>query len=125
MSKLECFCSRPTLVALIQFGLDMSSSEIGVRGEGVTASTGDTEETTRQEMQDEGDVFVKGLLGYGKGRVVFKLSMDVDSVTVFLNREDGSQFAMFIQECFVLDLRVLLHLTCSYYFIVLFFVNFL
>lgn len=106
MSKLECFCNRPTLVALIQFGLDMSSSKSGVSSRGVTTCTDVIGETTRQEMQDEGDVFVKGLLGYGKGRVVFKLSMDVDSVTVFLNREDGSQFAMFIQESFVLDLRV-------------------
>jgi vacuolar protein sorting-associated protein 13A/C len=34
---------------------------------------------------------VKGLLGYSKGRVVFFLGMNVGSVSVYLNKEDGSQ----------------------------------
>jgi len=32
--------------------------------------------------------------------------MNVDNVTVFLNKEDGSQLAMFVQERFVLDIKV-------------------
>ncbi|XP_057544625.1 uncharacterized protein LOC130823840 isoform X3 [Amaranthus tricolor] len=106
MSKLEFFCNRPTIVSLIQFGLDMSS--VNLKGSSVVAtmSSEDLQTKRRPKNHDDGDVFVKGLLGYGKGRVVFKLSMNVDSVTVFLNQEDGTQFAMFIQESFVLDLRV-------------------
>ncbi|XP_021714350.1 uncharacterized protein LOC110682332 isoform X2 [Chenopodium quinoa] len=106
MSKLEFFCNRPTIVALIQFGLDTSSANFEGSSKGATMASEDVKTTNKSEKHDDGDDFVKGLLGYGKGRVVFKLSMDVDSVTVFLNQEDGSQFAMFIQESFILDLRV-------------------
>ncbi|KAK9670363.1 hypothetical protein RND81_13G196500 [Saponaria officinalis] len=106
MSKLEFFCNRPTLVALIQFGLDISSANCEAGGESVAMACEDIDTTGGPEKPDGGDAVVKGLLGYGKRRVVFKLSMDVDSVTVFLNHEDGSQFAMFIQESFILHLQV-------------------
>ncbi|XP_074301933.1 uncharacterized protein LOC141633346 isoform X1 [Silene latifolia] len=106
MSKLEFFCNRPTLVALIQFGLDISSSNCGADGESIAMTCDDIDTARGPTKPDDGDAFVKGLLGYGKRRVVFKLSMDVDSVTVFLNHEDGSPFAMFIQESFVLNLQV-------------------
>ncbi|KAL4193111.1 hypothetical protein AMTRI_Chr06g197710 [Amborella trichopoda] len=49
---------------------------------------------------------LKGLLGYGKDRVVFYLIMNVDSVLIFLNKEDDSALAMFVQESFRLDLKV-------------------
>ncbi|XP_042516642.1 uncharacterized protein LOC122090931 isoform X2 [Macadamia integrifolia] len=106
MSKLEFFCNRPTLLALIGFSLDLSSA-------GSAASC--TEENdiprvkashNREKAEENARLFVKGLLGYGKGRVVFHLVMDVDSVVVFLNKEDGSQLAMFVQESFLLDLKV-------------------
>ena len=59
-----------------------------------------------KDTNDEGGR-IEGLLGYGKDRVVFYLNMNVDSVTVFLNKEDGSQLAMFVQERFVLDIKVI------------------
>ncbi|KAK7348007.1 hypothetical protein VNO80_22555 [Phaseolus coccineus] len=100
MSKLEFFCNRPTIVALINFGLDISS------GNKVTSST-DTATTSSDKLsvKDEKGA-VRGLLGYGKDRVVFYLNMNVDSVTVFLNKEDGSQLATLVQESFLLDLKV-------------------
>ncbi|XP_057959044.1 uncharacterized protein LOC131151699 [Malania oleifera] len=94
MSKLEFFCNRPTVVALIDFGLDISSVNAGVSSTNLT------------KTEEAGQEFVKGLLGFGKGRVVFLLNMNVDSVSVFLNKEDGSQLAMFVQESFLLDLKV-------------------
>jgi len=104
MSKLEFFCNRPTIVALINFGLDISS------GNKVTSST-DTATTSSDKLsvKDEKGA-VRGLLGYGKDRVVFYLNMNVDSVTVFLNKEDGSQLATLVQESFLLDLKVMRNL---------------
>ncbi|KAK1380403.1 Calcium-dependent lipid-binding family protein [Heracleum sosnowskyi] len=106
MSKLEFFFNRPTLVALIGFGLDMSAANGG-------SSVPDEEKTVNEDLsdnkmkiKDSGDTFVKGLLGYGKGRALFRLNVNVDSVIVCLNKEDGSQLAMFVQESFVLDLKV-------------------
>ncbi|KAE9602547.1 putative vacuolar protein sorting-associated protein [Lupinus albus] len=104
MSKLEFFCNRPTIVALISFGLDLSS------GNNVTSHT-DTPATstegplaTKEKADEKGRV--KGLLGFGKERVIFYLNMNVDSVTIFLNKEDDSQLATLIQESFIMDLKV-------------------
>ncbi|WOH07393.1 hypothetical protein DCAR_0726823 [Daucus carota subsp. sativus] len=106
MSKLEFYFNRPTLVALIGFGLDLSAanSESTVTDEDKNVNKELSENKLKTEESDNASV--KGLLGYGKGRAVFYLIMNVDSVTVYLNKEDGSQLAMFVQESFVLDLKV-------------------
>ncbi|KAG8370579.1 hypothetical protein BUALT_Bualt14G0131800 [Buddleja alternifolia] len=105
MSKLEFYCNRPTLVALIDFGLDISSANSVVGGTSVKNS--DDEPTANKDKREEhGHSSIKGLLGHGKGRVVFLLNMNVDSVTIFLNKEDDTQLAMFVQESFLLDIKV-------------------
>ncbi|ESR32528.1 hypothetical protein CICLE_v10004114mg [Citrus x clementina] len=103
MSKLEFFCNRPTLVALIRFGLDLSTVNYAISERDETRSS---DKSLVNKEKDEEHVRVEGLLGYGKDRVVFYLFMNVDSVSVFLNKEDGSQLAMFVQESFLLDLKV-------------------
>ncbi|KAH9684016.1 C2 domain-containing protein [Citrus sinensis] len=103
MSKLEFFCNRPTLVALIRFGLDLSTVNYAISERDETRSS---DKSLVNKEKDEERVRVEGLLGYGKDRVVFYLFMNVDSVSVFLNKEDGSQLAMFVQESFLLDLKV-------------------
>lgn len=105
MSKLELFCNRPTLVALIGFGLDVSSVNCGSNGAEVTADDGGST-SNADGREDAGHAYIKGLLGHGKRRVVFNLYMDVDSVSVFLNKEDGTQLAMLVQESFLFDLKV-------------------
>ncbi|XP_042475866.1 uncharacterized protein LOC122057714 isoform X2 [Macadamia integrifolia] len=106
MSKLEFFCNRPTLVALIGFGLDLSSAGSTVSCSKENDIPNVEASHHREKSEEYTRSFVKGLLGYGKGRVVFYLNMDVDSVCVFLNKEGGSQLAMFVQESFLLDLKV-------------------
>lgn len=105
MSKLEFFCNRPTLVALIDFGFDLSSGNNMVTSTDLPKDS-DESSVTKQKTEELGQTHVKGLLGHGKNRVVFVLTMNVDSVTVFLNKEDGSQLAMFVQESFLLDIKV-------------------
>nr|XP_043635621.1 uncharacterized protein LOC122606820 [Erigeron canadensis] len=104
MSKLEFFCHRPTIVALISLGIDLgtASSDSG------TSKKEQENETSLQKEKGEEHVQakVKGLLGHGKARIVFFLNMNIDTVTVFLNKEDGSQLAMLVQETFMLDLKV-------------------
>ncbi|KAK8671255.1 hypothetical protein V6N13_037855 [Hibiscus sabdariffa] len=104
MSKLEFFCNRPTLVALIGFGLDLGSMSYAASVTDVNEALDDESLMNKEKAEESGRV--DGLLGHGKARVVFYLNMNVDSVTVFLNKEDGSQLAMFVQESFLLDLKV-------------------
>lgn len=106
MSKLEFFCNRPTLVALIGFGLDLSTVNHTGSSKDMTKTSEDESLMNKEKIEYSGHV--KGLLGYGKGRVVFFLGMNVDSVSVYLNKEDGSQFAMFVQESFLLDIKVMI-----------------
>ncbi|EPS74076.1 hypothetical protein M569_00677, partial [Genlisea aurea] len=104
MSKLEFYCNRPTVVALINFGLGLTSAynEVG----SAEKENPNEESLSNKERNEEHIHGVKGLLGYGKTRAVFGLYMNVDSVTIFLNKEDDSQLAMFVQESFVLDIKV-------------------
>lgn len=112
MSKLEFFCNRPTLVALIGFGLDISSVHYAATSSDTETISEDKSVVNKEKTEESGRV--KGLLGYGKNRVVFYLNMDVDSVSVFLNKEDDSPLAMLVQERFLLDLKVLK--SCSIFF---------
>lgn len=104
MSKMEFYCNRPTLVALIGFGLDISSSNYVEANTDLPSSLEDKPVMDKEKAEEKGRV--KGLLGYGKSRVVFYLNMNVDSVSIYLNMEDGSQLAMLVQESFLLDLKV-------------------
>ncbi|KAL1372338.1 hypothetical protein AAHE18_01G196400 [Arachis hypogaea] len=104
MSKLEFFCNRPTILALISFGLDISSGNKG-KSDTSTIATSPEQTSMKKDKTDEKER-VKGLLGFGKERVVFHLNMNVDSVTIFLNKEDGSQLATLVQENFLVDLKV-------------------
>ncbi|XP_031738035.1 uncharacterized protein LOC101213129 isoform X1 [Cucumis sativus] len=104
MSKMEFYCNRPTLVALIGFGLDISSSNYVEANTDLPSSLEDKLVMDKEKAEEKGRV--KGLLGYGKSRVVFYLNMNVDSVSIYLNMEDGSQLAMLVQESFLLDLKV-------------------
>lgn len=104
MSALEFYCNRPTLVALIEFGFDLSMVNSAPKGDSDTTPAVRNVKPTG--MEDNARNFVKGLLGYGKRRTIFNMKMDVDRVSMFLNKEDGSQLAMFVQEKFLFDLKV-------------------
>lgn len=113
MTAMEFYCNRPTVVALIDFGLDVSVVNYGTDTESNAATTTSTSKTimtlsseNTKSSEKEEITLIKGLLGHGKGRVVFDLRMDVDQVSVFLNKEDSSQLAMFVQERFLFDLKV-------------------
>lgn len=107
MSKLDFFFHRPTLVALIDVGLDLNfvNSE-PKNGSEIYSSIPDLSHDGSDEVIESESTVIKGLLGYGKRRVLFHLGMNVDSVSIFLNKEDGSHLAMFVQERFLLDLKV-------------------
>jgi vacuolar protein sorting-associated protein 13A/C len=101
MATLEFFCNRPTVVALIKFGIDVSESY--PRETLNAAQSGEDNATQRSPVQRD---IVKGLLGEGKSRVVFRLKLDMESARIFVNMEDGSQIAMLAQEKFRMDLKV-------------------
>jgi vacuolar protein sorting-associated protein 13A/C len=104
MSTLDFFCNRPTVVALIEFGSQISDSP----GNPPTMPAKNVEEGDSggsTEAPAPRDV-VKGLLGRGKSRVVFRLKLDMESARISVNKEDGSKLGMLIQDKFGFELKV-------------------
>lgn len=104
MATLDFFCNRPTVVALIEFGSQLSDSP----GNPPTTPAKVVEESDTKENPEATvprDV-VKGLLGRGKSRVVFRLKLDMESARISVNKEDGSQLGMLAQDDFRFELKV-------------------
>ncbi|CAH1433632.1 unnamed protein product [Lactuca virosa] len=105
MSRFEFFCHRPTIVALIDLGIDMGTASSGTSGPAPSEEE-DATSVQKDKAEENEQAKVKGLLGHGKSRTVFSMAMNIDSVIVYLNKEDGSQLAMIVQERFMLGLKV-------------------
>lgn len=106
MATLEFFCNRRTVIALISFGTEISEIVEKQQYSG-SPTNHETDVVSPESLDSSADrVIVKGLLGQGKSRTVFQLKMKMDSVRIFLNKEDGSQLAMLDQDRFQMDLNV-------------------
>lgn len=94
MATLEFFCNRPTVVALTEFGLDISSIQASMTALQQAASA-----------IGVGQV-VFGLEGRGKVRTIFQLLLDMETARVYLNLETGNQLAVLAEERIHMDLKV-------------------
>ncbi|PHT81566.1 hypothetical protein T459_14581 [Capsicum annuum] len=69
----------------------------------------DESSVIKEKTEELGHTYFKGFLGHGNKWVVFLLNMNIDSVTVFLNKADGSYFLALLlnfdchSETFLLD----------------------
>ncbi|KAJ7520814.1 hypothetical protein O6H91_19G024000 [Diphasiastrum complanatum] len=107
MATLDFFCNRPTVVALINFGTDISRIMEAQDALDPPVKSQSAEVTSPDEGSDSSErSIVKGLLGKGKSRIVFRLRMALKSARIYLNQEDGSQLAMLAQDKFHMDLKV-------------------
>lgn len=104
MATLDFFCNRPTVVALIEFGSQISDSP-GNTPSSPAKVVEDSDTKGSTEAVVPRDV-VKGLLGRGKSRVVFRLKLDMESARISVNKEDGSQLGMLVQDEFRFELKV-------------------
>ena len=94
VATLEFFCNRPTVVALTEFGSDVSTIQAAL--------------TAAQEAALAAGIglVVYGLQGRGKVRTIFQLLLDMDTARVYLNLEDGEQLAVMAEERIHMDLKV-------------------
>lgn len=108
VATLDFFCNRPTVVTLIEFGCALSDISLADVGEPLQGTEGliSSPEFQTDSAESKGRDIVRGLLGRGKSRVIFRLRMDMETARIFLNKEDGSVLAMLAQEKFQMDLKV-------------------
>ncbi|GBG70050.1 hypothetical protein CBR_g4878 [Chara braunii] len=107
LATLDFFLNRPVIAALMEFGGHLGGTQNEpVKDELVTATMQQTtydQETEKTKPETE---CIRGLLGRGKARVVFRLFMAMDSARIHLNLEDGSELALFSQDRLQTDIKV-------------------
>lgn len=104
MATLDFFCNRPTVVALIEFGSQISDCPGNTPpSPAKVVEESDTKGSTEAVVPRD---VVKGLLGRGKSRVVFRLKLDMESARISFNKEDESQLGMLVQDEFRFELKV-------------------
>lgn len=113
MATLDFFCNRPTVVALIEFGSQISDSP-GTTASSPAKATEENDTKGSTEAAVPRDV-VKGLLGRGKSRVVFRLKLNMESARISVNKEDGTQLGMLVQDEFRFELKVIFADLCTLY----------
>lgn len=119
LATLSFFCRRPTILAIMEF-VDAINAE-----EEVSESCSDNsmapivqrgvsvEEVADNQSMVEEHV-VKGLLGRGKSRIIFYLTLNMARAQILLMNENETKLASLSQDNLVADIKVLF--TFSFFF---------
>ncbi|POO03118.1 Vacuolar protein sorting-associated protein [Trema orientale] len=113
LATLSFFCRRPTILAIMEFvnainiedgGLesfsDNSSGAVAKHGIPRDDVIDDQLSTTTQEA------VVKGLLGKGKSRIVFNITLNMKRAQILLLNEDETKLASLSQDNLLTDIKV-------------------
>ncbi|XP_052211647.1 uncharacterized protein LOC127814276 isoform X2 [Diospyros lotus] len=111
LATLSFFCRRPTILAIMEFvnainiqdekceSFSDSSSPAIVQHD-VSRDDDDHQSTAVEEP------IVKGLLGKGKSRIIFYLTLNMAQAQILLMNENGSKLATLLQDNFLTDIKV-------------------
>ncbi|GMN21548.1 hypothetical protein TIFTF001_040051 [Ficus carica] len=113
LATLSFFCRRPMVLTIMEFVnainiddegcesfSDNSSGAVVKRGISKDNVVDDLQSTTTQE-----DV-VKGLLGKGKSRVIFNITLNMKRAQILLMNEDETKLASLSQDSLLTDIKV-------------------
>lgn len=109
LATLTFFCHRPNILAIIEFfnainfvdekDADKSMKELSDSG----TSDGQVEEPDSAVTQNPA---IKGLLGKGKSRVIFHLTLNMAKAQILLMIENGESLATLSQNNLQTDIKV-------------------
>ncbi|KAF8380627.1 hypothetical protein HHK36_028116 [Tetracentron sinense] len=113
LTTLSFFCHRPTILAILEFvnaiNMDDDSCD-GFSDKSSVAMTHD--DISREDLFDDKqsatieEPVVKGLLGKGKSRVIFDLTLNMARAQILLMNENGTQLATLSQDNLLSDIKV-------------------
>lgn len=113
LATLSFYCRRPTILAIMGFvnaiNMEHESSEAFSDGSMMNMPQHDT---SQEEVDDKqlpittSESVVKGLLGKGKLRVIFGLTLNMARAQIMLMKEDESKLATLSQDNFLTDVKV-------------------
>ncbi|XP_068305501.1 uncharacterized protein [Pyrus communis] len=113
LATLSFFCRRPTILAIMEFvnAIKMKDERCESFSDSSSApivkqdiSRDDAVDGPRSVTINEPSI--KGLLGKGKSRVVFNLTLNMARAQIILMNEDESKFAVLSQDNLVTDIKV-------------------
>ncbi|CAN4127752.1 unnamed protein product [Withania somnifera] len=113
LATLSFFCRRPTILAVMEFvnainvGEEISESFSDTSSSAITQHDNPKENVVDSQLFETVDVpAVKGLLGKGKSRIIFGLTLNMARAQILLMKEDGSRIATLSQDNFLTDIKV-------------------
>ncbi|OMP08180.1 hypothetical protein COLO4_06705 [Corchorus olitorius] len=113
LATLSFFCRRPTILAIMEFAnaviiedesgesFSDNSSSVGMKHDISSEDPADTQQSTSME-----EPVVKGLLGKGKSRIIFNLTLNMAHAQIFLMNENETKLATLSQEHLLTDIKV-------------------
>ncbi|XWS62075.1 hypothetical protein CRYUN_Cryun07bG0179900 [Craigia yunnanensis] len=113
LATLSFFCRRPTILAIMEFAnavtiedenceaFSDSSSEVGVKHDIPSEDPADKPQSTCIQ-----EPVVKGLLGKGKSRIIFNLTLNMAHAQILLMNENETKLATLSQENLLTDIKV-------------------
>ncbi|XWS49634.1 hypothetical protein CRYUN_Cryun12cG0020000 [Craigia yunnanensis] len=113
LATLSFFCRRPTILAIMEFAnavtiedeicgsFSDNSSAVGVKHDISSEDPAENPQSTNIE-----EPVVKGLLGKGKSRIIFNLTLNMDHAQILLMNENETKFATLSQENLLTDIKV-------------------
>ncbi|XP_060207492.1 uncharacterized protein LOC132635217 [Lycium barbarum] len=112
LATLSFFCRRPTILAVMEFvdainvGEESSESSSDTSSSAITQHDNSKGNVVDSQFETVDVPAVKGLLGKGKSRIIFGLTLNMARAQILLMKEDGSKLATLSQDNFLTDIKV-------------------
>lgn len=113
LSTLSFFCRRPTILAVMDFANAVTiedenceSFSDGSSAVGVKHDISSEDPVDNQQATNFDEPVVKGLLGKGKSRIIFNLTLNMSHAQILLMNENETKLATLSQENLLTDIKV-------------------
>ncbi|OVA12725.1 Pleckstrin homology domain [Macleaya cordata] len=111
LATLSFFCYRPTILAILKFVAAINISDENSDASSDKSSAAQQDSSREDSIDDQNlsavqEPVMKGLLGKGKSRVIFYLTLNMARAEILLMNENGTQLATLSQNNFLTDIKV-------------------
>lgn len=111
LATLTFFCRRPTILAIMEFINSINIEDANLATSIESSSTSIIKNDVSRDLDDLNATMVeehavKGLLGKGKSRVMFNLTLKMAQAQILLMKENETKLACLSQESLLTDIKV-------------------
>lgn len=110
LATLSFFCRRPTILAIMEFvkaiNIEDDSCESFSDSSLTAVDNSSKEDVGGQQLMAVEEPVVKSLLGMGKSRVIFNLTLNMALAQIVLMNENETKLATLSQDNLLTDIKV-------------------